>query len=275
MKKLLGIVVLGLLISGCGDNPGEKRRKTECEKAGFKKGSSYEACIENDDSTFLYTLDFAIDEKIKEIKEYNLKVEKFNKIEMGINNDEYERVNIDSFLSNNHIKNKSGLGFELSAEAQRKKIKFNSYFEIHNNKYTAQSYYVSFSSLLDDMSAFIKMFGVKKGDVKDKKSEIKNKTEIKGAFQNIEIERKTIDELVGPYTYQLSSPGFLVPIGDTQSTFYGYFLNKENKLLENYSWSDSLFYIEDIELKTISTDRSNIQTHLVNQRKKLATLSEK
>ena len=28
--------------------------------------------------------------------------------------------------------------------------------------------------------------------------------------------------------------------------------------------------LEDIELKTISTDRSNIQTHLVNQRKKLA-----
>ena len=264
-----------MFLSSCGDNPGEKQRKTECEKAGLKKGSSYKACIENDDSTFLYTLDFAIDEKIKEIKEYNLKVEKFNKIEMGINKDEYERVNIDSFLSNNHIKNKSGLGLELSAEAQRKKIKFNSYFEIHNNKYTAQSYYVSFSSLLDDMSAFIKMFGVKKGDVKDKKSEVKNKTEIKGAFQNIEIERKTIDELVGPYTYQLSSPGFTVPIGDTQSTFYGYFLNKENKLLENYSWSDSLFYIEDIELKTISTDRSNIQTHLVNQRKKLAVMLEK
>ena len=74
-----------MFLSSCGDDPGEKRRKTECEKAGFKKGSSYEACIENDDSTFLYTLDFAIDEKIKEIKEYNLKVEKFNKIEMGIN----------------------------------------------------------------------------------------------------------------------------------------------------------------------------------------------
>ena len=66
-----------------------------------------------------------------------------------------------------------------------------------------------------------------------------------------------------------------MPIGDTQSTFYGYFLSKENKILENYSWSDSLFYIEDIELKTISTDRSNIQTHLVNQRKRLAVLSEK
>ena len=122
MNKLLLYFFLVLFLSSCGDDPGEKRRKTECEKAGFKKGSSYEACIENDDSTFLYTLDFAIDEKIKEIKEYNLKVEKFNKIEMGINKDEYERVNIDSFLSNNHIINKSGLGFELSSDAQRKKI---------------------------------------------------------------------------------------------------------------------------------------------------------
>ena len=273
MKKISLYIFLILFLSSCGDNPGEKRRKTECEKAGLKKGSSYEACIENDDSTFLYTLDFAIDEKIKEIKEYNLKVEKFNKIVMGINKDEYERVNIDSFLSNNHIKNKSGLGFELSSDAQRKKIKFNSYFEINNNEYATRSYYIRFSSLLDNMRVFKEMFEVKKGEVKQR--EVKDITEIGGAFQNIEIERKTIDELVGPYTYQLSSPGFLVPIGDTQSTFYGYFLSEENKILENYSWSDSLFYIEDIELKTISTDRSNIQTHLVNQRKKLAALSEK
>ena len=273
MKKISLYIFLILFLSSCGDNPGEKRRKTECEKAGFKKGSSYEACIENDDSTFLYTLDFAIDKKIKEIKEYNLKVEKFNKIEMGINKDEYERVNIDSFLSNNHIKNKSGLGFELSSDAQRKKIKFNSYFEINNNEYATRSYYIRFSSLLDNMSAFKEVFEVKTGEVKQR--EVKDITEIGGAFQNIEIERKTIDELVGPYTYQLSSPGFTVPIGDTQSTFYGYFLSEENKLLENYSWSDSLFYIEDIELKTISTDRSNIQTYLVNERKKMAVLLEK
>ena len=274
MKKISLYVFLILFLNSCGDDPGEKRRKTECEKAGFKKGSSYEACIENDDSTFLYTLDFAIDEKIKEIKEYNLKVEKFNKIEMGINKDEYERVNIDSFLSNNLRKDKSGLGFELSAEAQRKKIKFNSYFVIYKNKHEAGSYYVNFSSLLDDMGALKETFEVIKGEVKDKKNEVKNNTRIKGAFQNIEIERKTIDELVGPDTYQLSSPGFSVPIGDTQSTFYGYFLDEENKILE-YSWSDNLFYIEDIELKTISTDRSNIQTYLVNERKKMAVLLEK
>ena len=80
--------------------------------------------------------------------------------------------------------------------------------------------------------------------------------------------------MVETNTYPFPSPAFRVPIGDTQSTFYGYFLDEENKILE-YSWSVNLFYIEDIELKTISTDRSNIQTHLVNQRKKLAALSEK
>jgi len=269
MKKLLGILVLGLFLSSCGtEDPDKKRRKAMCNMAGFEKGPRYEECIKNAESAFLYTLDFAVDEKIKTIEEYNLKVEKLNKIDMGIDKDEYEKVGLDSFISREFVKVEKGIGMKIRPNAERKKIKFNTYFEIYETDQGSKSFAISFDSYAKYM-----MFS---------DDSVKDRLLTKGIFQNIEIERKIMDELVGGYSYQLATSVFKVPIGDAQSTFYGYFLNKENEVAKTlskvdplYFWFDTPFYIEDIELKKVSTDKSNIQEFLVNEHKWWMKLSAK
>ena len=100
MKKLLSIIVLGLLLSGCSEK--DSYEKTECEKYGYVKNSEkFKNCIKDDDHFFAYGLAYKSKARFKEVKDGERLLKSINKIDLNINYDEYENIDYQSFNKEN------------------------------------------------------------------------------------------------------------------------------------------------------------------------------
>ena len=103
MKKILGIIVLGLLLSGCSEK--DSYEKTECEKYGYVKNSEkFKNCIKDDDHFFAYGLTYRSKDRFKEVKDGERLLKSINKIDLDINYNEYEEINYQSFNKEKHLK---------------------------------------------------------------------------------------------------------------------------------------------------------------------------
>ena len=80
--------------------------------------------------------------QIERIEKFNESVDKFNSINIGINEQDYSLVNIVDFTNKNKINDESS-SFRLSDDLDRKNIKFKSYFEIRLPENTNE-YVISF-----------------------------------------------------------------------------------------------------------------------------------
>ena len=109
MKKLLGIVVLGLIsltLISC-DNRATTDRKENCLRYLEKKSDEYKNCIKSDDHLFVYSLETKIQRVKDAIKKHNDFASSVNSIKLDTNKYDYESVNFPKFLTINVINAKS------------------------------------------------------------------------------------------------------------------------------------------------------------------------
>jgi hypothetical protein len=231
MKKLLGIVVLGLLSSsliGCDDRR-TSERKDLCQLYVDKKSEDFKECIKSDDHVFVYSLEKNIEKERKKIKEYNKDVEIINSIRLNINHSEYKEVEFRNFLDENFndtlllrgLKNDQILG---------KKIKFNSGFYIQ----------------LGDEPTLV----LRKQDPNDYFNSI---WRVSADFHNIEVQSKILE----PYKKLIFYKRI---IGDVDNEVYGIFYKKPG-----VSVKQTEFYIQDIKMKKKKFNKNQIINYLIDR----------
>ena len=131
LKKLLGIVVLGLIsltLISC-DNRATTDRKENCLRYLEKKSDEYKNCIKSDDHLFVYSLETKIQRVKDAIKKHNDFASSVNSIKLDTNKYDYESVNFPEFLKLNFLDSISLLKLKNNY-ALEKKIKFKADFKI-------------------------------------------------------------------------------------------------------------------------------------------------
>jgi len=259
MKNYLALLVFLFLIS-CGDSSEKKSKKRICETYSKRLSTiDMEKCINDktyfDNLTVSYTSILQIDY----LEKFNNYTINFNFVDVGVEDSEYELVNIDKFVNDNKISSNENL-LLLNDDANRKKIKFKSYFEV-NLPEEQTEYEVKFYDSFNNMISAIK-------DKKD--SNIPKLSNAK--FQNVEIKKKYEDFINNGFSNSFTGVDFKMPLSNDQSVIYGYFLTTEysgieiitnhiNLLLNNnFDFEDlenkkvkvSEFFITDIKLNKIT-----------------------
>ena len=259
MKKILLFFFILTALLSCGDNSQDKATKRICDGFAEKIDVDKERCFK--DKEYFKKLRFQSDValQIEKILKFNENVDKFNSINIGINEQGYSLVNIVDFTNKNKINDESS-SFRLSDDLDRKNIKFKSYFEI---------------TLPENTNEYVISFYNKRGSYfynTEKKEEIPDLSSAK--FQNIEIKKKFETIMKRKY----GSRRFHIPINNESSTIYGYFINTEYHkanmselllLLDNKDFKAqdiektafflSEFYITDIKLEKISYQKIEVE----------------
>ena len=231
MKKLLGIVVLGLLslsLISCDDRR-TSERKDLCQSYVDKESDNFKDCIKSDDHAFVYGLEKNLEKEKKKLLEYNKNVEMVNSIKLNINHSEYEEVEFRNFLDENfddtmllsELKNDQILG---------KKIKFNSGFYIG----LGDKPYIS----------------LRKQDPNDYFNSL---WKVLADFHNIEVESK----ILKPYKNIIS---YINVSGATDNLIYGIFYKRPG------SYRDKIeFFIQDIKMQKKELDRDKMINYLIDR----------
>ena len=231
MKKLLGIVVLGLLLftlTGC-DDPGTKTRKAVCQNYVDKKSDKFKDCIKSADHSFVYGLEKAIENEKKNIIQYNKSADLVNSIKINVDRSEYEEVEFRSFLDDNFEDTLLLIGLK-NDNVLSKKIKFKSGFYL---------------GLSDD-----KTISLNKKDPNDYNNSL---WFVSANFHNVEIQSKILKPYENFIFYLDQSAG-------TDSMIYGIFYKKPGIGIERTD-----FYIQDIEMKKRKFDREQIIDQLIEE----------
>ena len=273
MKKLLGIVVLGLLLNSCGDSSEDKLTKRICNDFAKKINLDKEKCFK--DKEYFKELRFQHDVvlQIERIEKFNNEVDEFNLINVGTNDQDFLLVDIEDFINKNKI-NVESSSFGLSDDLDRKKIKFKSYFETVLQE-DSDEYIINFYNYIQNI------FSIGKKE----QHKIPNLSSAK--FQNIEIKKK-IETIIKS---QGSTTRFGIPLNIENSTIYGYFIDREydgkdpNDILlflkskslnlqdiEDKVFFISEFYITDIKLEKISYQKGEVED-FVRENKLLVTMA--
>jgi len=268
MTKLLAILTLGLSIFlyGCGDSDEVKTAKRNCNNYSENLKIDLQKCIEDKD--YFKELRFKHNTLLmkKRLDGFNSKVEEFNSIDVGIKYDDYMLVDIDEFIKKNKIQSDNNKF--IIKDIERKKIKFNSYFEVTLPEDEKQ-YIIYFYDHLGHLFSSLK---------KEKNSNNKIKEPLLkfGNFQNIEIERKF--ETLLDDKFRFGSVKYSIPLKKNNATIYGYFINKEyrgfeavikdlnlitnknnDEKVEDLKVTFSEFFITDIQLDQINYTEKEIE----------------
>jgi len=257
-KLILFFFILTTLVS-CGDSSEDKITKRICDGFAEKIDVDKERCFKDKEYFKKLRFQSAVAIQIERIKKFNESVDKFNSINIGINEQDYSLVNIVDFTNKNKINDESS-SFRLSDDLDRKNIKFKSYFEI---------------TLPENTNEYVISFYNKRGSYfykTEEKEEIPNLSSAK--FQNIEIKKKFETIMKRKFGFRM----FHIPINNESSTIYGYFINTEYHkanlselllLLDNKSVKAqdiektafflSEFYITDIKLEKISYQKIEVE----------------
>ena len=267
MKKLISIIVLSLsiLLYGCGDSDEVKTTKRNCNNYSQNLKIDIQKCIKDKD--YFKELRFKNNVVLmkKRLDGFNSKVDKFNSINVGVKYEDYKLVNIEEFIEENKVQSKNSE--LLIKNIERKKIKFNTYFEV---------------SLPEDEKEYIiyfyDHFGHFFSTLKKENKDIKEPLLRFGSFQNVEIKRKF--ETLLDDKFRLGATKYSIPLKKNNTLIYGYFLNneytgfeaaikdlnlilkkennKENKI-EDLKILVSEFFITDIELNKITFTEEEVE----------------
>ncbi|WP_440691227.1 hypothetical protein [Candidatus Pelagibacter sp. HIMB1782] len=266
MKKFRFIFIIFLLfLHGCGDSDEVKVKKHNCNNFSQNLTIDIQKCIEDQKYYEELTFENNVFLTKKRLDEFNNKVDEFNSINIGVKHKEYKLLNIQEFLEKNKIQSDKDRIFIKNIE--RKKIKFNTYFE---------------ASMLEDEKKYIIYFYDYFGNLLSRiKKEDKNLKEplLKfGNFQNIEIERKF--ETLLDDKFRIGSTRYSIPLKKNNATIYGYFLNTEytgfdaaikdlnliinknknsDNKIEDLKITASEFFITDIELNKITYTEEEVR----------------
>ena len=208
MKKLLGIVVLGLFLFSCSEQNSTRKRTCKNEYKYEEKSIAYKNCIKDDDHFFAY----GIKHKSKEIFEKNKKLENLykliNKKKINIDHDIYTNINYQSFIKE-HFEEFSRRP-KKGKKIPDKKYKFLSKVSILAPDEDDNQYSISLGGYLLFPNA---------------------------RFHNIDIQNKIISG--GPYSLYFTSP---IPMASTIHVVYGSFKPSSTDIIgQKY-----IFYVEDI-----------------------------
>ena len=272
MKKLLLFFFIVTTLVSCGESSQDKATKNICKDFEKKINIDKERCFK--DKNYFKELSFNYDValEIERIERFNNKVNRFNSINLKTNDQDFLLVDIEKFTKKNEVNVKAS-SIKLKDDLDRKKLKFKSYFEVtlqeNSEEYTINLY-----------NYFQYILSINKKE----RPKIPNLSSVK--FQNIEIKKK-IETIIKP----LGIKGFGIPLNNSNSTIYGYFVNRElnsnntNDLLLMYSNKNikpalikewvfyiSEFYITDIKLEKIHIKKKEVED-FVRENKFLVSLN--
>jgi hypothetical protein len=232
MKKLLGIVVLGLslfFLNSC-DDASTKIRKKNCEKFVEKNTTEYKNCYKNYNYYFVYSLEEDLQRIQKEIKLHNQQVDLVNSIGSLVEEEVYEEVDLGFFLNENFsdtlfltIKNDDILN---------KKIRFKSQF------------YLGLGENDPDAINLTK---------KDPNDPFNSLWFFDAYFYNVKVKEK----LIYPGNQRIFWMG---TTGEVDSEVFGVFYSSPG----SYG-SETKFFIQDIKLDKKNYEREEMINYLVEQ----------
>ena len=229
MKKLFSFLLIFLFLTAC-DDPGTKYRKQNCEKFLAKNSDEYKDCTKSSSHYFVYSLEEDLKRIQKEIIQHNEKVKIVNSIGHLVNEQDYEEVDLATFLDENFedrmiltLKNRKILN---------KKIKFKSGF------------YIGLSEEDENSINLTK---------KDPDDYYNSLWFFDGNFYNIDVKEK----LIYPKNQRLYWMG---TTGDTESEIFGFFRDTPG----SYG-SNTKFYIQDIKVSRKNYNRQDMIDYLVEQ----------
>lgn len=206
MKNLISIILLGLLLSSCGQDNSYKRGECKNTYGYDNKSEAYRNCIKDKDHFFAYGIPHWSKVKLKSSKEKEQLLKSINNIRLNINHDEYENISFSEYVEEN---------FEGAFSRKLKEGK-----KVTNKKFWFLSEVTIHGPSEDD-----KRYSLWFGDP--------FKT---GRFHNIDIQGK----VTGKGTWLLSFD-FTIPMHTVAHKVYGSFKPIPDDFMGGYS-----FYVEDI-----------------------------